>query len=113
MPATKKSSYARYTLAAADLLGRMIQVERKTRRMPAQELAERLGVSRGTVQRLERGDPKVELGLAFEACTVLGIPLFNEDLRGITFALQEVGNRLTLLPKHARTTRPMAVDDDF
>ncbi len=114
MPATKKRNYARYTTAAVDLLGRLIQLERKARRMTAQELAERLGVARGTVQRLEAGDPKVELGLAFEACTILGIRLFDEDLAGIAFRREEAGKRLALLPKYARPIQPQAaVDDDF
>ena len=112
MPATKKQSYARYTLSAAALLGRMIELERKSRRMTAQELAVRLGVSRGTVHRLEAGDPKVELGLAFEACALMGVRLFDEDAAGLTVRLDEAGKRLALLPKYARALSS-AVDDDF
>lgn len=114
MPATKKTSYARYTLAAAKLLGELVQLERKSRRMTAQELAERLGVSRGTVLRLELGDPKVELGMAFEACTILGIHLFEQqELGGLTARVDDVGRQLALLPKYARPTKQAVVDDDF
>lgn len=113
MPATKKQNYARYTIAAVSVLGNLIQVERKSRKMTAQEFAGRLGVTRGTVQRLERGDPKVELGVAFEACTVLGIRLFDEDLGGITFRNEDLQKRLTLLPKYARPRRKIAIDNDF
>lgn len=113
MPATKKQSYARYTVAAVSVLGSMIQLERKSRKMTAQELAGRLGITRGTLQRLEQGDPKVELGLAFEACTVLGIRLFDEDLAGITFRNEDLQKRLTLLPKYARPRKQTAVDNDF
>jgi transcriptional regulator with XRE-family HTH domain len=112
MPASKKRSYARYTIAAVDLLGKLVQLERKTRHMTAQDLADRLGVDRGTLQRLERGDPKVELGIAFEACAVLGIPLFDEDGRGIAARVDEAGQRIALLPKYARP-RQLSVDDDF
>jgi DNA-binding XRE family transcriptional regulator len=112
MPASKKHNDARYTLSAAILIGRLIEIERKTRRMTAQELAERLGVARGTVQRLEAGDPKVELGLAFEACALMGIRLFDEDQCGLSGRLDEAGKRLVLLPKYARA-RQMVVDDDF
>lgn len=112
VPATNKRAYARYTLAAVKLLGRLVQLERKHRRMPAQELAERLGVARGTIQRLELGDPKVEVGLSFEACAILGIPLFDEDMRGVTIRLEEAGKRLALLPKYARPQHS-APDDDF
>ena len=112
MPASKKRSYARYTLSAVSLLGRMVELERKSRRMTAQALAERLGVSRGTVQRLEAGDPKVELGLAFEACALMGVRLFDEDPASLSVRLAEAGKRLALLPKYARALNT-DVDDDF
>src|SRR6185437_5112176 len=111
MPASKKHSYARYTLAATSLLGRLVQLERKSRKMTAQELALRLGVDRGTLQRLEQGDPKVELGVAFEACALLSIPLFEEDLRGVTARLDEAGKRLALLPTRVRA-KTMSISDD-
>lgn len=112
MPASKKRSYARYTLAATELLGRLVQSERKSRRMTGQDLALRLGIDRSTLQRLERGDPKVELGLAFEACALLGIPLFEDDLRGLTTRLDEAGKRLALLPARVRP-KTMSLSDDF
>jgi transcriptional regulator with XRE-family HTH domain len=112
MPASKKRSYARYTIAAVELLGTLVQLERKSRRMTAMEMAERLGVDRGTLQRLEQGDPKVELGLAFEACAILGIPLFEEDSQSLTVRLDEAGKRLALLPNRVRS-RQLRVSDDF
>src|SRR3546814_320172 len=112
MPASKKRSYARYTIAAVELLGTLVQVERKSRRMTAQEMADRLGIDRSTLQRLERGDPKVELGLAFEACAILSIPLFEEDAQGITMRLDEMNKRLALLPSRLRP-KQLSVSDDF
>jgi transcriptional regulator with XRE-family HTH domain len=112
MPASKKRSYARYTIAAVELLGTLVQLERKSRRMTAQDMADRLGVDRSTLQRLEKGDPKVELGLAFEACAILGLPLFEEDAKGLTMRLHEAGKRLTLLPSRVRA-RQLGVSDDF
>lgn len=112
MPASKKLSYARYTIHAVELLGTFVALERKVRRMTAQDLADRLGIDRGTVQRLERGDPKVQLGIAFEACALLGIPLFDEDAAGITQRLDGAQKRVALLPKKAHAKRP-AVSDDF
>src|SRR3546814_5723470 len=105
MPASKKRSYARYTIAAVELLGTLVQVERKSRRMTAQEMADRLGIDRSTLQRLERGDPKVELGLAFEACAILSIPLFEEDAQGIPMRLDAMNKRLALLPRDRQSTR--------
>ena len=112
MPGSTKRNYARYTIAAVKLLGRLVEAERKSRRMTAMEMAERLGADRGTLHRLEQGDPKVEMGLAFEACAILGIPLFEEDSHGLTMRLDETGKRLALLPSRVRPSR-LKVSDEF
>lgn len=112
MPASKKRSYARYTIAAVQLLGTLVQIERKSQRMTTWEMADRLGVDRGTLHRLEQGDPKVELGIAFEACAILGIPLFEEDAQGITMRLDEADKRRALLPNRVRR-KQLSVSDDF
>ena len=112
MPASKKRSYARYTIAAVELLGTLVALERKSFKMTAQNLSGRLGIDRSTLQRLEAGDPKVELGLAFEACAILGIQLFEEDPAGLTVRLDEARRRHVLLPKRTRP-RQLSVSDDF
>lgn len=112
MPASKKQNYARYTLAAVGLLGSLVRLERTNKRMTAQDFADRLGIDRSTLKRLEEGDPKVELGLAFEACAMLAIPLFDEDLRGVTVRADEASKRVALLPKKVRA-RQVSVDNDF
>ncbi|MDP1051782.1 helix-turn-helix transcriptional regulator, partial [Klebsiella quasipneumoniae] len=77
----KRSSrtLARYTVEAARVLGKLIQQGRKRRRMTQADLAERLGIARSTLQRVERGDPRVEIGIMFEAATLVGVQLFDED----------------------------------
>jgi transcriptional regulator with XRE-family HTH domain len=112
MPRSKTRRYARYTIAAVELLGALVSRERKSRRMTAQEMADRLGVDRGTLARVERGDPKVGLGLAFEACAILGIPLFGEDARGLALRREEADRHLTLLPVRVRTGKS-SLSDDF
>ena len=112
MPASKKRSYARYTLAAVKLLGSLVELERKTRKITQTDMAERLGVDRSTLQRLESGDPKVELGLAFEACAILGIPLFQEDAAGLTLRFDEASKRLALLPSRVRQ-KQLSITDEF
>jgi transcriptional regulator with XRE-family HTH domain len=112
MPASKKRSYARYTIAAVDFLGKLIQMERKSQRMTALEMADRLGVDRSTLQRLEHGDPKVEVGVAFEACAILGIALFGEDTHGLNVRLDEASKRLALLPDRVRP-KQLIVSDAF
>ena len=44
------------------MLSRMIRTACKERRLTVQELADRAGVSRGLVQRIESGDLKCEIG---------------------------------------------------
>lgn len=112
MPASKRRSYARYTIAAVELLGSLIAAERKGRRMTAKELSDRLGIDRGTLQRLEHGDPRVDLGVAFEACAILGIPLFEADVQGLAARRDEVLKRLALMPRRMRS-KELTISDDF
>ena len=109
---SRKRTYARYTLAATEFLGTLIRTERKSRGFSEKEMAERLGVSRGTLQRLEKGDPKIALGAAFEACALLNIPLFNEDSPGLDRRTNEMNKRLALLPTRVRSST-LKVSDDF
>lgn len=98
------------TLEAAHVLGASVREARLGRRWGMQELAERLGVSRPTVSKIERGDPTVALGVALEAAALLGVPLFGGDARRAQ-ERRRVDERVALLPKRAR--KPPAVDDEF
>lgn len=53
-------------------LGRDIQDVRKRRRMSTSLMAERIGITRATLSRLEAGDPKVSMGSYAIALYVLG-----------------------------------------
>ena len=53
-------------------LGRDIRIARKKRRMPVADFAERMGVSQGTLVRLERGEPGVSVGVLAMALLALG-----------------------------------------
>ena len=75
------------------------------------ELAERVGVSHVTIQKVERGDPGVALGTALDAATLVGVPLFHPDEEARIRALAYKRIELALLPKRARTLGP--VDDNF
>ena len=57
---------------AITLLGRDVATARKRRRIPQRLFAERMMVSPDTVQRLERGDPGVSLGVVATALWALG-----------------------------------------
>jgi DNA-binding XRE family transcriptional regulator len=111
---SKRSSrpYARYTSEAVALLGNLIRKARIERKQTAAELAERAGVSRGLVQRIEHGDPGCAIGAVFEVAALVGVRLFDLDQQGLSANNQVVAQVLTLLPSAARSTRK-AVKDDF
>ena len=110
----KKRVYSHYTKDAALLLGKDIELARKARKLTAHDFADRVGISRITLKKIERGDLKCELGLVLEAAALAGVKLFDVDPHGQTFArsLERVSDKLALLPKSVRARRK-EVDDEF
>lgn len=104
-------TYSPLTREAARLLGARIAIGRKERRWTLRQLGERVGANEGTISRLERGDLGVSLGLAFEAATLVGVPLFDEDPDRRALELSRVEDRLSVLP--ASVQPPRRIDDDF
>lgn len=109
-PATR--AYSRYGRDATVLLGQMIRLGRINRKLTLAELAERADVSRGLIQRIERGDPGCSIGAVFEVAAIVGIRLFDADQRTLSGNILSNQQMLTLLPKSARPA-PRAVKDDF
>jgi transcriptional regulator with XRE-family HTH domain len=72
-------AYSPTVYDAATLLGAEIRQARLARRWTVRELAERVGISPATLQKVERGNPSVALGTAFDAATLVGVPLFYAD----------------------------------
>src|ERR1051325_5709308 len=95
-------AYSRTVRHAAALLGAQVRQARVERRWSTRELAERAGVSVGTLLRLERGDPTVSLGVAFDVATLVGVPLYFEDRSRLAPELARARERLTLLPQRIR-----------
>jgi transcriptional regulator with XRE-family HTH domain len=108
--ATRKT-YSAATLEAARVLGGRIRLARHARGWTLAELAERVGVNRNTLLKVETGDPSVRLGVAFEAAVVTGVPLFDPDPRLRARERTNVEEQLALLPTRARPLPE--VDDDF
>lgn len=105
-------TYSSYTIDAAQLLGAQVRNARHERRWSAQELADRIGISRVTLHKVEQGDPGVGLGIAFEAAALVGVPLFEEDPARLSASAAQVKDRLALLPQRIRA-RGEPVKDDF
>jgi len=72
MARPRERTYSRYTVEAVELLGRLIRKARLQKRISAKDLAARANVSRGLLQRVEKGDPRCEIGVAFELAALLG-----------------------------------------
>ena len=104
--------YSRYSTEAVVLLGQMIRLGRIQRKLTVAELAERAGVSRGLVQRVERGNPGSALGSVFELAAIVGVQLFAADQQKLTFSVEDNQKKLTLLPYSIRSSRK-AIKDDF
>lgn len=113
MNSKKERTYSRSTKEAAVLLGKHIQLGRKECTLTEKDLATRAGISRATLQKIEMGDPKCELGLYFEVATLVGVKLFEIDST-TTFLtnLDRINNKIALLPKSIRKKKK-DIDDAF
>jgi transcriptional regulator with XRE-family HTH domain len=112
MPKQTTRAYSRITRHAAALLGKQIKIARKERKMTVQDLADRAGISRGLLQRIEKGNLNCRIGAVFEAAILVGIKLFEADASSQTARIRQADDKITLLPKHTRASRKV-VDDDF
>lgn len=61
------------TVLAARALGESISTWRKMRNLTVQQLAVKANASRGTITRLEHGDPSVSLATFLNVCNILGV----------------------------------------
>ena len=93
-------------------MGQLIRIGRTERKLTAQDLADRAGISRGMLQRIEKGDPKCEIGVVFELAVLVGVKLFDAEASSLAGHIKQAEDKLALLPKSVRTPRK-AVDDDF
>jgi transcriptional regulator with XRE-family HTH domain len=109
--AARVRTHSRATVEALKLLGAQIRLARKQRGLTEAGLAERVGIARSTLQAIEKGEPGVEIGLAFEAATLVGVPLFEPEGATLAPHIARIEDTLTLLPRSVRPRRE--VKDDF
>jgi transcriptional regulator with XRE-family HTH domain len=88
------------------LWGRCIRAQRLSRRITSPELAQRMNISRATLQRLERGDPGAAATHYLRAFFVLGILDDIVPSPSATLWAEPAARRVV----HPRGT---ADDDDF
>ena len=106
----RSSEFSPATREALALFALRVRAARRERRLRAAEVAERVGVSLTTLRKVERGDPTVALGTAFEVAAIVGVALFDEDPQRRRLEAELLGSRLAVLPEAVR--HPPA-DNDF
>lgn len=111
MPKSVIRSYSRYTEDALTLLARLIRASRLEKKMSAQEVADRAGISRGMLSRIEKADPKCEIGATFEVARIVGVTLFEAEPSRLSMQLRQIEEKLALLPKRARKSSKEVIDD--
>lgn len=105
-------TYSRYTQEALKLLGHLIRVGRIEHRLSAKDLADRAGISRDMLSRVEKGDPKCGIGVVFELAALVGVKLFDEPRDSLPGLVRQAEEKLTLLPKAVHHSRKK-LDDEF
>lgn len=87
-------------------LGRGINIARRRRKLTAEMMAQRIGVSRQTYRRVESGDPTVAMGTYLMALFVLGLEWTGLE-RSVDPLVDETGTALEIadLPKTVRPKR--------
>jgi transcriptional regulator with XRE-family HTH domain len=70
-----KATLPTFAIALKQLasLGERLRLARRRRKITAVLFAERMGVSRETLRRLEKGDPTIAIGTCLRALRVLGL----------------------------------------
>lgn len=108
----KFEAYSQYTIDAVTLLARQIQLRRKQRKWSELELAQRAGVSRSTLQKIEKANMRVAIGIVFEVAALVGVTLFEPEPQLLREQISSADEKLALLPKNIRKPR-REIDDDF
>ncbi len=88
------SIYSRITRHAATLLGKQIRIARKERKMTTQDLSDRAGISRGLLQRIEKGNLKCQIGAVFEVATLVGLKLFDADESTLIARIRQADDKI-------------------
>jgi len=106
-----RRTYSRQNLEALELLGQMIRVGRIDRKMSAQEMANRAGISRPLLRRIESADPGCAIGSVFEVAAIAGVTLFGGESARIQTERSALMEKLSLLPQRVRKARRIILDD--
>lgn len=93
-------------------MGEQIKLGRKQRQWTEKNLAERAGISRATLQKIENGEMSCAIGLVFEVATLVGVKLFEPDNTPLAKHIEHTRDKIALLPQRIKV-KSRAVRDDF
>ena len=108
----KQRVYSPYAQEAAVLMGEQVKLWRKQRRWTEQNLADRAGIARATLQKIEKGAMSSAIGLVFEVAALVGVPLFAIESPQLSDQIMHTRDKVALLPQRIKA-RNEAVQDDF
>lgn len=108
----KQRTYSRYSREAADLLGKQIRLGRKQRQWTEKNLADRAGITRATLQKIEKGEMSTAIGLVFETAALVGVKLFESDRLAVSRQIEQTQDKIALLPQRIKPKK-RTVHDDF
>jgi transcriptional regulator with XRE-family HTH domain len=104
-------AYSRQNHEALEVLAQMIRAGRTDRRMTAQEMANRAGISRPLLRRIESADPKCAIGSVFEVAVIAGVPLLGAEPDRLETQRSALKEKLSLLPQRVRKSKRVIRDD--
>lgn len=108
----KQRTYSQYAKEAAILMGEQIKLGRKQRQWTEQNLADRAGISRATLQKIENGEMSCAIGSVFELATLVGVKLFEPGDTPLSSHIEHTQDKVALLPQRIKAKKK-AVRDDF
>lgn len=108
----KQRTYSRYAQEAVALMGGQIKLGRKQRQWTEKNLADRAGISRATLQKIENGEMSSTIGLVFEVAALVGVKLFESENLSLPKQIEQVQDKVALLPQRIKATKKV-VHDDF
>ncbi len=93
-------------------MGEQIKLGRKQRQWSEKNLADRAGISRTTLQKIENGEMSCAIGSVFEVATLVGVKLFDPDNLPLSKHIEHTRDKVALLPQRIKAKKK-AVRDDF
>ncbi len=88
--------------AATRLLGRQIQLGRKSMRMSEKGLCDFIGLSRGTLRRIEAGDTACGIGTVLEAAAAVHVYPFGHRIEEIEARNRELDGDFAVVAQERR-----------